>query len=190
MRKLIVTEFMSLDGVFESPGPEGAGYKYEGWTFGYDDNDFMQFKLAELRDAEMLLLGRVTYDAFAIAWPKMSGDEFSDKFNSMPKYVVSKTLKKASWNNSHIISENVVEEIKKLKEGDGKNIYVHGSGGLARFLLKNSLVDQLNILLYPVILGEGKKLFEGSEKTALELIETTTFSSKVVKLLYKPKQSK
>lgn len=188
MRKLVVTEFMSLDGVFEAPGPEGAGYKYEGWTFPYGNEEFMQFKSKELEESDMQLLGRVTYEGFAKAWPKHSGDWFSDKFNAMPKYVVSKTLKKAEWNNSQIIKTNVVEEIKKLKKGNGGDITVHGSGTLARFLLDNQLVDQVNILLYPVVLGTGKRLFADTQKTELELIEAIPFSSGIVKLIYHPKK--
>jgi dihydrofolate reductase len=187
MRKLVVTEFISLDGVFQAPGPDGSGYKYEGWTFPYFCDEFMPFKSKELEDADVQLLGRVTYDGFAEAWPKHKGEAFSDKFNAMPKYVVSKTLKKAEWNNSHIISKNVVEEIQKLRDGDGGDILVAGSGELVRFLLKHKLVDQLNILLYPIILGEGKKLFEGSEKVELELVESEKFSSGIQKLIYQPK---
>src|SRR5438067_8408500 len=133
MRKIIVTEFVSLDGVFQAPGPDGSGYKYEGWTFPYTNDEFIKFKSEELKEADAQLLGRVTYEGFAKAWPERKGDWFSDKFNAMPKYVVSKTLKKAEWNNSRIISKNVVEEIKKLKTtlpGIG-DIVVHGSGMLA-----------------------------------------------------------
>ena len=186
MRKLIITEFMSLDGVFEAPGPDGSGYKYEGWTFAYNSDEFMKFKIVELELADMLLLGRVTYKGFAKVWPKVSGDPFSDKFNKMPKYVVSKTLKKAQWNNSRIISDNVVEEIQKLKNQEGGNIVVHGSGRLARFLLENGLVNEVTILLYPVVLGEGKQLFTGMHKTGLKLIEAKPFKSGVVVLRYQP----
>lgn len=188
MRKLVVTEFLSLDGVFEAPGPDGAGYKHEGWTFPYIDDDFMKFKSEELWSADVQLLGRVTYDGFAKAWPDRSGDPFSDKFNSMPKYVVSNTLKSAAWTNSHIISGNVVDEIKKLKDtADSGTILVSGSGKLVRFLLDNKLVDQINMLVYPVILGEGKKLFEGAQKAELKLIESDVFSTGVLKLIYTPK---
>src|SRR6185437_11741514 len=115
MRRIVVTEFMSLDGIFEAPGPDGSGYKHEGWTMNFGNEEFMKFKTEELEAADAQLLGRVTYEAFAIAWPKMSGDAFSEKFNSMKKYVVSKTLKKAdaTWENSHIIKGNVAKEIAK-----------------------------------------------------------------------------
>lgn len=186
MRKLVVTEFVSLDGVFQAPGPDGSGFKYEGWTFPYGNEEFMQFKTKELEESEMQLLGRVTYDSFAKAWPERKGDWFSDKFNAMPKYVVSKTLKKATWQNSHIISDNVIEEVKKLKNGSGGDIDVHGSGQLVRFLLDNHLVDQINILLYPVVLGSGKKLFDDAQMAKLELVESKPFSTGVVQLIYHP----
>lgn len=184
MRKIVVTEFMSLDGVFEAPGPDGSGYTYEGWAFPYHSEEFGKFKFEELQETDMLLLGRITYDGFAKAWPQRSGDEFSDKFNSMPKSVVSKTLQKAEWNNSHIIHDNIVQEIKKLKEGSGGNITVHGSGTLARFLIENGLVDELTILLYPVVLGTGKRLFADAQKTNFTLVESRPFKTGVVVLSY------
>lgn len=191
MIKLIVTEFVSLDGVFEDPG--GAEkFKYGGWTMPYVNEEFLKFKLEELRASDALLLGRITYEGFAVAWPKRGGDEFSDKFNSMPKYVVSTTLKKAEWNNSHIIKNNVVEEIKKLKEGKeylpaGRQVVVHGSGTLARFLIEQGLVDELTLLVYPVVLGTGKRLFGDIHKTDLKLVESKPFSTGVVVLKYQPK---
>jgi len=189
MKKIIVTEFISLDGVFQAPGPDGTGYKYEGWTFAFNNDEFLKFKMGELQDADVQLLGRVTYDGFAKAWPGRSGDPFSDKFNSMPKYVVSKSLKTAVWHNSHIISDNVVEEIKKLKASDGTGtILVSGSGELVRFLLKNDLIDQLNLLLYPVVLGSGKRLFEDAEKKDLTLVASQAFTTGVMKLIYTPKK--
>lgn len=184
MRKIIVTEFVSLDGVFEDPGGSEK-FKYGGWTMKYINEEFMKFKLNELRDSDALLLGRITYEGFAKAWPGRKDEVgFADKFNSMPKYVVSKTLKKAEWNNSHIIKNNLVEEIKKLKKQSGKNIVVHGSGTLARFLIEQGLVDELTLLLYPVVLGAGKRLFEGMSKTDLKLVESKFFSSGVVVLRY------
>lgn len=175
---------MSLDGVFEDPG--GAEkFKYGGWTMQYGNEEFAKFKLDELRASDALLLGRITYEGFAKAWPGRTDKVgFADKFNSMPKYVVSKTLKKADWNNSHIIGDNIVEEIKKLKG----NIVIHGSGVLARFLIEHGLVDQLTILLYPVVLGIGKRLFGDINKTDLKLVETTSFKTGVVVLRYLPKK--
>lgn len=176
---------MSLDGVFEAPGPDGSGYKYEGWTFPYMGEEHMKFKLQETFAADAQLLGRITYEGFAKAWPGRTDDVgFADKFNSMPKYVVSKTLKIADWNNSHIISDNIVKEIKKL-EG---NILVAGSGQLVRFLMQYDLVDQFNIMLYPVVLGTGKRLFADADKKDLQLVESRQFKTGVVLLIYKPKK--
>lgn len=187
MRKLIITEFMSLDGVFEAPGPDGSGYKYEGWTFAFNSEEFRKFKYDELQQTDMLLLGRVTYEGFAKAWPGQKDPSgFAGKFNSMPKYVISTSLKKAEWNNSHILTNNVVEEIQKLKNQDGGNIVVHGSGTLARFLLEEGLVDEITILLYPVVLGIGKRLFADMRKTNLKLIATKPLGSGVVVLHYQP----
>jgi dihydrofolate reductase len=191
MRKIVVTEFISLDGVFEAPGPDGSGFKYEGWTSPYGNDEFQEFKSKELEQTDILLLGRITYDAFAIAWPKMeeSAGDFGKKFNSMPKYVLSNTLENPTWKNSHVIKgENAIEEIKKLKAEDGGDITVHGSGTVARFLLENKLVDQINLLVYPVVLGEGKRLFDGAVKTDLKLVESQQFKTGVFKLIYKPKK--
>jgi dihydrofolate reductase len=185
MRRIVVTEFMSLDGVFEAPGPDGSGYKYEGWTMNYGNEEFMKFKNEELQAADAQLLGRITYEAFAIAWPKMEGDEFGKKFNSMKKYVVSKTLKKADWNNSEIIKKDVAKEIAKLKEQKGKDIIVYGSGQLVSFLLQQGLVDEYRILVYPVVLGMGKRLFDKSY-AKLKLIEATPFKTGLVALRYEP----
>lgn len=191
MKKIIVTEFISLDGVFQAPGPDGTGFKYEGWTFPYNSEEFIKFKLDELLASDAQLLGRVTYEGFAKAWPSQKDPMgFADKFNSMPKYVVSKTLKIVDWNNSHIISDNVVEEIKKLKDksGGSGHILVSGSGELVRFLMKNDLVDQFNILLYPVVLGTGKRLFDDAQKKELRLVEAHPFKTGVMKLIYTSKK--
>jgi dihydrofolate reductase len=186
MRKIVVTEFVSLDGVFEAPGPDGSDYKYAGWTFAYFNEEFGKFKTEELMAADAQLLGRVTYEGFAKAWPERTGDEFSDKFNSMSKYVVSKTLKKADWNNSHIIKGSAAKEIAKLKESKGKNILVSGSGKLVNFLLEEKLVDEIRLLVYPIILGTGRQLFKSYSK--LKLIESTPFKTGVLALRYEPIQ--
>ncbi len=185
MRRIVVTEFMSLDGVFEAPGPDGSGFKYEGWTMNYGNDEFMNFKSEELKAADAQLLGRITYEAFAIAWPKMQEDEFGKKFNSMKKYVVSKTLKKAEWENSEIIKKDVAKEIARLKGKEGKDIIVYGSGQLVNFLLELGLVDEFRILVYPVVLGMGKKLFKDSY-SKLKLIEATPFKTGVVAFRYEP----
>jgi dihydrofolate reductase len=178
MGKLVVTEFISLDGVIEDPGGS-EDYEYGGWTFEYDrGEDGNKFKLDELMASDALLLGRVTYEGFAAAWPEREGDEdedaggFATKFNSMPKHVVSTTLSDPEWQNSHVISENVPEEVEKLKgEYDG-DIQVAGSGTLVQTLLENDLVDQWNLMLFPTILGKGKRLFgDGFERRKLKLVE-------------------
>jgi dihydrofolate reductase len=186
MRRIVVTEFMSLDGVFEAPGPEGAGYKYEGWTMNYGNEEFMKFKTEELMAADAQLLGRITYDGFAKAWPDRNGDEYSDKFNSMKKYVVSKTLKKAEWNNSEIIKKDAAKEIAKLKAEKGKDIIIYGSGQLVNFLLQLGLVEEYRILVYPMVLGIGKRLFDEKSYAKLKLIEATPFKTGVVALRYEP----
>ena len=149
------------------------------------NEEFMKFKLDELKATDALLLGRVTYEGFAAAWPGRKDEVgFADKFNSMPKYVVSSNLRSVEWNNSHIVKENVVQEIQKLKEKEGGYLAVHGSGTLTRFLLDNGLVDEMNILLYPVVIGTGKKLFEGAEKTILKLKEAKPFKTGITALKY------
>lgn len=184
MRRIVVTEFVSLDGIFEDPG--GAeGFKYGGWSMAYGNEEFGKFKMEELMAADAQLLGRVTYEGFAKAWPNRSGDAFSDKFNSMQKYVVSKTLKKITWQNSHIIKGNVAKEIAKLKETEGENILISGSGELVNFLLEEGLIDEIRLLVYPLILGSGKKLFKDVH-AKLKLIEATPFKTGVIALRYEP----
>jgi dihydrofolate reductase len=152
MRKLVVTEFLSLDGVMENPM----------WTFPYWNDEIAQFKGEESNASDALLLGRVTYEGFAEAWPQRT-DEASGGvyFNSVRKYVVSTTLKEPlEWNNSHLIKGNIVEEINKLKQQDGNDITVHGSGRLVQTLMQHDLVDRYRLLVYPVVLGKGQRLFE------------------------------
>jgi dihydrofolate reductase len=158
MGKLVVTEFVSIDGVFEDPG--GAeDYEHGGWTFEYDrGEDGNRFKVDELMEAEVQLLGRVTYEGFAAAWPAREG-EFADKLNSDPKYVVSTTLKHPTWQNTTVISNNVAESIAKLKEQTSGVILVAGSGTLFGTLLDADLVDELRLMVFPTVLGRGKRLF-------------------------------
>ncbi|MCB9460822.1 MAG: dihydrofolate reductase [Anaerolineaceae bacterium] len=178
MRKLVITEFMSLDGVIENPA----------WTFPYWNDDIAAFKGEESESTDALLLGRVTYEGFAAAWPT-SEDQGAEYFNGVRKYVVSTTLKNADWNNSVIISDNVVEEIAKLKEQDGKDITVHGSGKLAQSLLENGLVDRVRLLVYPVVLGQGQKLFVDGMTATFKLVETKPMGDGgVVAMIYEPIQ--
>src|SRR5687768_13024868 len=150
MSKLVVTEFLTLDGVMEAPHE---------WSFPYWGDDIAKFKNDETMASDAQLLGRVTYEGFAEAWPSRDG-EFADKFNAMPKYVVSTTLDKADWTNSHIISKNVAEEIRTLKQQLGGDLVVHGSAALVQFLIENDLVDRYHLLVYPIVLGKGKRLFQ------------------------------
>jgi dihydrofolate reductase len=174
MGKLVVTEFVSVDGVFEDPGGS-EDYEHGGWTFEYDRGDAgNQFKLDELMEAEVQLLGRVTYEGFAAAWPSREG-EFAEKLNNDPKYVVSTTLKDPEWQNTTVISGDVAEEIAKLKEKTNGVILVAGSGTLVRTLLGSDLVDELRLMVFPTVLGRGKRLFpDGIDRLKLTLAETNT----------------
>jgi dihydrofolate reductase len=170
MGKLVVTEFVSLDGVMQAPG--GEAFKYPGWSFAFDrGNDGNQFKLDETLESEVLLIGRVTYESFAGAWPSREG-EFADKFNTMPKYVVSSTLENPEWNNTTVIKGDVPTEVSKLKERIDGIVQVPGSRQLAQELFEHDLVDELHLMVFPVVLGTGRKLFgETSDKTDWRLIE-------------------
>lgn len=178
MRNLVVTEFMSLDGVMENPG----------WTFPYWNDEIAQFKGEETAASDALLLGRVTYQGFAAAWPE-SEDEGAEYFNNVRKYVVSTTLDSAEWNNSTLIKENVVAEIAKLKEGEGRDITVHGSATLVQTLIEHDLVDRYRLLVYPVVVGEGARLFKEGTAAKLKLVESRAFSSGVTALVYEPDRS-
>jgi dihydrofolate reductase len=174
MGKLVVTEFVSVDGVFEDPGGS-EDYEHGGWTFEYDrGQDGNTFKLDEVMEAEIQLLGRVTYEGFAAAWPSRDG-EFADKLNNDPKYVVSTTLRDPEWQNTTVISRDVPEEISKLKNRTTGVILVAGSGTLVRTLLENDLVDELRLMVFPTLLGRGKRLFpDGIDRLKLKLTEVKT----------------
>jgi dihydrofolate reductase len=186
MGRIVVTEFVSLDGVMEDPG--GAeNFKYGGWTFeiarGAEGD---KFKLDEALEADALLLGRVTYQGFADAWPSRSG-EFADKFNNMPKYVVSSTLDEAAWNNSTVLEGDVGEAVSKLRQEADGDIAVHGSAQLVQTLLDHDLVDELRLMVFPVVLGSGKRLFGAtSEKKPLRLVDSRTVGDGVAILIYEP----
>jgi dihydrofolate reductase len=184
MGRIVVTEFVSLDGVMEDPG--GAeDFEYGGWSFEFDRGDEGdKFKLDEALESEALLLGRVTYEGFADAWPSRDG-EFADKFNSMPKYVISSTLEDPGWNNSTVISGDLAEEVSKLKQELDGEIVVHGSAQLVQALLDRDLVDELRLMVFPVVLGTGKRLFgETSDKKALRLAASKTVGDGVSILVY------
>lgn len=186
MKKLIVTEFISVDGVVEAPGGE-AGYKHSGWVFGFGHpEDQNRYKLEETLEADSLLLGRVTYEGFAGAWPERSG-EFADKMNAMPKYVVSSTLTDPQWENTTVLEGPVEQSVAELKQGDGGPILVAGSRTLAQSLLRHGLADEWRLMVFPVVLGSGARLFpdDAAEKAELELAETLPFSNGAVLLTYR-----
>jgi dihydrofolate reductase len=186
MGRIVVTEFISLDGVIEDPG--GAeDYKYGGWSFEIsrgDEGD--NFKLDETLSSDALLLGRVTYEGFAAAWPSRDG-EFADKLNSMPKYVVSSTLKDPEWNNSTVLEGDVATAVAKLKQEQDGEIVVHGSPQLVQTLVEHDLVDEYRLMMYPVLLGSGKKLFGGTtDKKSLRLVSSQLVGDGVTILVYQP----
>lgn len=184
MGRIVVTEFVSLDGVMEDPGGSGD-FKHGGWSFEFsrgDEGD--KFKLDETLETEALLLGRVTYEGFAEAWPSRTG-EFADKFNSMPKYVVSTTLDRPQWNNSTVLKGDAVAAVKNLRQELDGNIVVHGSAQLLQTLLEHDLVDELRLMVFPVVLGRGKRLFgDTSDKKALRLTDSKIVGDGVAILLY------
>jgi dihydrofolate reductase len=184
MGRIVVTEFVSVDGVIEDPG--GAeDFEYGGWSFDFDrGDDGEKFKLDETLASEALLLGRVTYEGFAEAWPTREG-EFADKFNEMPKYVLSSTLEDPDWNNSTVINGDLAEEVSKLKRELDGDIVVHGSAQLVQALVDQDLVDELRLMVFPVVLGKGKRLFgETREKKGLRLAESKTVGDGVAILTF------
>lgn len=178
MRAIVVTEFVSLDGVMEHPA----------WTFPYWNDEIARFKGDETDAADALLLGRVTYEGFAAAWPD-SEDEGAPYMNSVAKYVVSTTLTSAEWNNTSLIRDDVVETIRQLRAQPGKDILVYGSATLVQTLMQNDLVDRYRLLVYPVVLGAGKRLFHAGTTATLKLVSTQSFSSGVVGLIYEPNRT-
>ncbi len=185
--RLVVSEFVTADGVFEDPGGS-EGTEFGSWSIDYGTAESFKYKEAELKSADAQLLGRVTYQGFADAWPKRSNkDPFAKKFNQMPKHVVSSTLSKLDWENSHFVKGDLVTGIKNLKKQYKGDVLVYGSGQLVRFLLDKNLVDMLSLMVHPIIFGKGKLLFDGLEKRHnLTLKTTKKFPNGVVVLEYEP----
>jgi dihydrofolate reductase len=182
--RIVVTEFVSLDGVMEAPG--GEDFKYPGWSFEFDrGDDGNQFKLDETRQADALLLGRRTYESFAGAWPNRQG-EFAEKFNAMPKFVVSTTLGEPEWHNTTVLdSGDATEQVRKLKEEFDGELQVPGSHRLVQELIESDLVDQINLMVFPVILGTGRRaLEETAERRSLRLKESKVVGDGVLVLIY------
>jgi dihydrofolate reductase len=185
MGKIVVTEFVSLDGVMEDPG--GAeDFEHGGWTFEIDrGEEGDKFKMDELVEAEAQLLGRKTYEGFAAAWPSMEDEAgFAEKMNSMPKYVYSTTLQDPSWNNTTLLSGDFAEDIRRIKDEVDGVILVAGSAALVQGLVDNDLVDEIRLMVFPVVLGSGKRLFGASGKKPLQLTDTKTVGAGVQILTY------
>jgi dihydrofolate reductase len=185
MRRIVVTEFISLDGVVEDPG--GAeGYKHGGWTFKFNGPEGMKYKVEETFGHDAMLLGRVTYEGFAAAWPGRSDEAgFADRFNSMKKYVVSSTLTDPDWTNSEVLGPDLKAEIERIKAEPGQDIIVHGSIRLVQSLLALDLVDELRLMTFPVVLGSGKRLFADSDDPiALRLTSAQPVDNGTVILTY------
>ena len=192
MRKITVSEFVSLDGVMQAPGgvdeDTDGGFAYGGWTGPYWHDDLGAHFFQAMSDCDTLLLGRKTWQGHADAFDPMPvGDPFGDVMNNVRKVVVSTTLKSAAaWRNSTIISQNVVEEVRKLKEQPGKDIYVDGSSVLVHTLTQAGLVDEYSLLVFPLVLGSGKQVFPNGLRADLKLIETKSFPTGVILLRYQP----
>ncbi len=178
MRKVIVSEYVTLDGIMDEPG---------NWSFPFWNEEASRFKFDELRASDGLLLGRVTYQGFAKAWPTMKDTgEYGERMNSLPKYVVSTTLSEVTWNAS-LIKDHIAEAVSRLKQENGQDLLVFGSGQLVHTLMQHDLIDEYRLMVHPVLLGSGKRLFsDGSEKKVLRLVDTRTFSSGIIVLSYQP----
>jgi dihydrofolate reductase len=181
MRKIIVSEWVTLDGVFDAD-------TMEQWNIPYHSDDRAEYIKQDILACDASIFGRVTYEMLAPYWSALKNNEYgiADKLNSVPKYVVSSTLKKAEWNNTTIIKENVVEEITKLKQQPGREIRIAGSATLVQSLMEADLIDEYRLLVHPIIMGSGKRLFRDGSTTNLKLVETKMFSSGVVLLRYAP----
>ncbi len=182
MRRVIASEFVSLDGVMEDPS----------WTFQFSGEEQEKFKFGELSASDALLLGRVTYEGFAAAWPSVTDEvSFANMMNGYPKYVVSTTLEEPlEWNNSTLIKGNVSEEVSRLKQQPGKDILVFGSADLVNTLMQHDLVDEYRLMVFPIVVGNGKRLIgERIDTKVLDLVETQTFGAGVVVLTYQPSET-
>ena len=178
MRKIIATEYLTLDGVMEAPNK---------WSGPFWNDEAAQFKFDELFASDALLLGRVTYQGFAAAWPSMTDEAgFADRMNGLPKFVVSTTLDTAEWNNSRLIKANVADEVRALKQQPGQDILLAGSADLVDSLMQDDLIDEYRLMVHPVVVGHGKRLFREGRAKTLQLIGTKTLSSGIIILAYQP----
>jgi dihydrofolate reductase len=187
MSKLIVSEFVSLNGVMEAPGGEPT-HPHSGWTFkSIYGEDHYAYKDDEIQEAETLLLGRRTYEGFSAAWPERAGDSFADKINSMPKFVVSSTLTDPEWENTTVLSGDPVEEVSRLRDAEGGPILVNGSAQLVHTLAEADLVDEYRAMVHPVLVADGLRMFpDPGDMKKLKLADVTTYDSGVALLIYVP----
>jgi dihydrofolate reductase len=185
MRRIIASEYVTLDGVMEAPGSEDSLGERGGWSFLYSSDEATAFKFDEVMASDALLLGRVTYEIFAASWPTRTG-EFADRMNRLPKYVVSTTLETPAWENAHLIRDDVVEAVSELKQQPGQDILLYGSADLVRTLTAHSLVDEYRFMIFPLVLGTGKRLFADGSAVSLKLVEVKTLGSGIIMLTYQP----
>jgi dihydrofolate reductase len=184
MRKIIASEFLSLDGVMEAPGP-AHDFKHAGWTMPFRNETVAAFKREELFSGDAMLLGRKTYEGFAAAWPNVKDEQgFADRMNGLPKHVVTSTLKDFTWNNSHAMPRDLAEGVRALKQQPGGNILMYGSGKLANALMQMGLVDELRFLVFPVVLGCGQRFFDEAPHVTLQTIESRNMDRGVTLLRY------
>jgi dihydrofolate reductase len=188
MRKLVESTFVSLDGVIDDTRPSTAPHASPpAWGSPYWDEDHSGYSRDLMFSSDALLLGRVTYEGFAKAWPPRAGDEFADRLNALPKYVASRTLHgELEW-NATVIEGDLADEVRGLKEQPGQNILKYGTGELTRSLMDHDLIDEFHYWIFPVVLGAGRRLLEGTDTTSLKLVDTTTFGSGIVVHKYAPK---
>ncbi len=186
MRKIIVTEFITLDGVIEAPGGKETDHPHAGWQFTYNAPEGGRYKVDELASVDALLLGKTTYEVFAAYWPHQTGAEFAGPINKLPKYVVSRSLQKVEWNNSHILRD-VAKDVAALKNSNGGDILVYGSATLVKALLHHNLVDELRLMVYPLSIGGGLRLFDDSrELKKFKLKNSRALDNGVLNLEYQP----
>jgi dihydrofolate reductase len=186
MRKIIVTEVITLDGVVEAPGGNETSHLHGGWQFKYSAPETGKYKVDELAGVDTLLLGKTTYENFAAFWPGQTGGGFADRINQLPKYVVSRSLQKVEWNNSHILRD-VAKDVAALKKTDGGDILVYGSATLAKALLHHNLIDELRLLVCPLSIGGGLRLFDDNrELKKFGLKHSRAMDNGVLILEYQP----
>jgi dihydrofolate reductase len=186
MRRVVAAEYLSLDGVTEDPGPAGE-YEHRGWTVPYWNDDISKWQTDQLFASDALLLGRVTWEEFVASWPLRSGDPFTDRMNSLPKFVASTTLDESLEWNSTLLKGDVADAVGKLKEEPGEDLLIYGSGALVNTLMPHNLIDEYRLMIYPLVLGRGRRFFrDGNDKTALALKRTETASTGVTMLVCEP----